>query len=221
MEFLQFHPTGMIWPPSVRGILVTEGVRGEGGVLLNKNGERFMFNSIPEPYRNQTSDNEEEGWRYIQGDKNAKRPPELLTRDHVARCIVKEIKEGRGQPAWWSIPRYFWIKKKISNSEAHIKKKLPGMYHMFKNWLTMILPKNHGDRSHYTLYDGRHRVDAETQMSTLPGLFAAGDCGAGLHGANRLGGIHFQIFWCLGKEPVSMQQSLPKKIMRSLLMKDC
>src|SRR6202789_1141268 len=98
MEFVQFHPTGMIWPPSVRGILVTEGVRGEGGVLRNKNGERFMFKDIPPLYTTQTADNEEEGWRYTQGDKNARRRPELLTRDHVARCIRREVQEGRGSP---------------------------------------------------------------------------------------------------------------------------
>src|SRR5256886_1752672 len=98
MEFVQFHPTGMIWPPSVRGILVTEGVRGEGGILRNKLGRRFMFDDIPDAYKNQTADNEEEGWRYTQGDKDARRPPELLTRDHVARCIVGEIKAGRGRP---------------------------------------------------------------------------------------------------------------------------
>src|SRR6201990_919626 len=98
MEFVQFHPTGMVWPPSVRGILVTEGVRGEGGILLNKDNKRFMFEEIPELYRNQTADNPEEGWRYTQGDRNARRPPELLTRDHVARCIVREIREGRGSP---------------------------------------------------------------------------------------------------------------------------
>src|ERR1700749_1980830 len=96
MEFVQFHPTGMIWPPSVRGILVTEAVRGEGGVLRNSEGRRFMFDDIPENYRTQTADNEEEGWRYTQGDKNARRPPELLTRDHVARCINREVKAGRG-----------------------------------------------------------------------------------------------------------------------------
>src|SRR5262249_54355501 len=94
MEFIQFHPTGMVWPPSVRGILVTEGVRGEGGVLRNKHGKRFMFDDIPENYKHQTADSEEEGWRYTQGDKDARRPPELLTRDHVARCIVREVKEG-------------------------------------------------------------------------------------------------------------------------------
>src|SRR5687768_1666961 len=124
VEFTQFHPTGMVWPPSVAGILVTESVRGEGGILLNKNGERFMFNDIPDLYKNQTADNEEEGWRYTQGDKNAKRPPELLTRDHVARCIVREIKEGRGSPHHGVFLDISWIKKKISNSEEHIKKKL-------------------------------------------------------------------------------------------------
>src|SRR5918993_298020 len=98
MEFIQFHPTGMVWPPSVRGILVTEGVRGEGGILLNSEGRRFMFDDIPPLYKNQTADNPEEGWRYTQGDKNARRPPELLTRDHVARCIMREVKEGRGSP---------------------------------------------------------------------------------------------------------------------------
>src|SRR3982074_3690237 len=104
MEFVQFHPTGMIWPPSVRGILVTEGVRGEGGVLRNRDGKRFMFDSIPDNYKSQTADNEEEGWRYTQGDKEARRPPELLTRDHVARMIVREVKEGRGSPHGGAVP---------------------------------------------------------------------------------------------------------------------
>src|SRR5205085_4602393 len=98
MEYVQFHPTGMVWPPSVAGMLVTEGVRGEGGILTNADGKRFMFDFIPDNYKTQTADNEEEGWRYTQGDKNARRPPELLTREHVARCIVREIKEGRGSP---------------------------------------------------------------------------------------------------------------------------
>ena len=121
MEFMQFHPTGMVWPPSVLGILVTEGVRGEGGILTNKEGKRFMFDSIPENYRAQTADNEEEGWRYCQGDKNARRPPELLTRDHVARCIVREIKEGRGSPHGGVYLDIAWIKEKISNAAEHIK----------------------------------------------------------------------------------------------------
>src|SRR5436305_13433930 len=132
MEFVQFHPTGMVWPPSVRGILVTEGVRGEGGILVNRDGRRFMFDDMPENYRNQTADNEEEGWRYTQGDKNARRPPELLTRDHVARAIMKEVREGRGSPHGGVFLDISWIKSKLSNSEEHIRKKLPSMYHQFK-----------------------------------------------------------------------------------------
>src|SRR3954465_8641913 len=132
MEFVQFHPTGMIWPPSVQGILVTEGVRGEGGVLRNSQGRRFMFDDIPENYRSQTADNPEEGWRYTQGDKNARRPPELLTRDHVARCIVREIKEGRGSPHGGVFLDIAWIKQKLPNAAEHIKRKLPSMYHQFK-----------------------------------------------------------------------------------------
>src|SRR5437667_6804347 len=132
MECVQFHPTGMVWPPSVRGILVTEGVRGEGGVLQNKDGRRFMFDDIPELYKNQTADNPEEGWRYCQGDKEARRPPELLTRDHVARCIVREIKAGRGSPHHGVFLDISWIKEKIPKAAEHIKKKLPSMYHQFK-----------------------------------------------------------------------------------------
>src|SRR5205823_238941 len=132
MEFVQFHPTGMIWPPSVMGILVTEGVRGEGGILTNKDGRRFMFEAIPENYKAQTADNEEEGWRYCQGDKNARRPPELLTRDHVSRCIVREIKEGRGTLHGGVFLDISWIKQKLPNSAEYIKKKLPSMYHQFK-----------------------------------------------------------------------------------------
>src|SRR5579875_1478897 len=189
MEFVQFHPTGMVWPPSVQGILVTEGVRGEGGVLRNKEGRRFMFDDIPENYRSQTADNFEEGWRYTQGDKNARRPPELLTRDHVARCIVREIKAGRGSPHGGVYLDISWIKEKIPNSEEHIKRKLPSMYHQFKQLADIDItkePMEIGPTTHYVM--GGIRVDAETQMSTVPGLFAAGECAAGLHGANRLGG---------------------------------
>ena len=132
MEFVQFHPTGMVWPPSVKGILVTEGVRGEGGVLRNKDGKRFMFDDIPDNYRSSTADNEEEGWRYTQGDKSCRRPPELLTRDHVARCINREVKAGRGSPHGGVFLDISWIKEKIPNSVEHIKKKLPSMYHQFK-----------------------------------------------------------------------------------------
>jgi succinate dehydrogenase / fumarate reductase, flavoprotein subunit len=189
MEFVQFHPTGMIWPPSVRGILVTEGVRGEGGVLRNKNGERFMFKDIPAPYLNQTADTEEEGWRYTQGDKNARRPPELLTRDHVARCIRREVREGRGSPHGGVFLDIAWIKEKIPNAPELIKKKLPSMYHQFKQLADIDItqePMEVGPTTHYMM--GGVRVDPDSQMSDVPGLFAAGECAAGLHGANRLGG---------------------------------
>ncbi|MDX2045906.1 MAG: fumarate reductase/succinate dehydrogenase flavoprotein subunit [Chitinophagaceae bacterium] len=200
MEFVQFHPTGMVWPPSVQGILVTEGVRGEGGILLNRNAERFMFNDIPELYRNQTADNEEEGWRYTQGDRNAKRPPELLTRDHVARCIVREIKEGRGSPHNGVLLDISWIKKKMPNAAEHIKKKLPSMYHQFKKLADIDItkePMEVGPTTHYMM--GGISVNADTQMSTVPGLFAAGECAAGLHGANRLGGNSLSDLLVFGK----------------------
>jgi succinate dehydrogenase / fumarate reductase flavoprotein subunit len=189
MEFVQFHPTGMVWPPSVRGILVTEGVRGEGGILVNREGRRFMFEDVPENYRSQTADNEEEGWRYTQGDKSARRPPELLTRDHVARAIIKEVREGRGSPHGGVFLDISWIRSKLPNAEEHIKKKLPSMYHQFKQLADIDItkePMEVGPTTHYVM--GGIRVDADTQMSTVPGLFAAGECGAGLHGANRLGG---------------------------------
>src|SRR5579862_5716611 len=200
MEFVQFHPTGMIWPPSVRGILVTEGVRGEGGVLRNKEGRRFMFDSIPPLYANQTSDTEEEGWRYTQGDKNARRPPELLTRDHVARCIRREVKEGRGSPHGGVFLDIAWIKERIPNAPEHIKKKLPSMYHQFKQLADIDItkePMEIGPTMHYVM--GGVMVDAETQMSTVPGLFAAGECSAGLHGANRLGGNSLSDLLVFGK----------------------
>ncbi len=189
MEFVQFHPTGMVWPPSVRGILVTEGVRGEGGILTNSEGNRFMFDDIPDLYKNQTADSPEEGWIYTQGDKEARRPPELLTRDHVARCIVREIREGRGSPHDGVYLDIAWIKEKLSNAEEHIKRKLPSMYHQFKQLADIDITKEAmevGPTTHYVM--GGVLVDADTQMSTVPGLFAAGECAAGLHGANRLGG---------------------------------
>jgi len=200
MEFIQFHPTGMIWPPSVQGILVTEGVRGEGGVLLNKEGRRFMFDDIPEPYRNQTADNEEEGWRYTQGDKSARRPPELLTRDHVARCIMREVKAGRGSPHGGVFLDIAWIKKRLSGAEAHIKRKLPSMYHQFKELGDIDITQEAmevGPTTHYIM--GGIRVDADSQMSSIPGLFAAGECAAGINGANRLGGNSLSDLLVFGK----------------------
>ena len=189
MEFVQFHPTGMVWPISVRGILVTEGVRGEGGVLRNKEGRRFMFDEIPDLYKEQTADTEEEGWRYTQGDKNARRPPELLTRDHVARCINREVKAGRGSEHGGVFLDIAWIKEKIPKSAEHIQRKLPSMYHQFKQLADIDItvdPMEVGPTTHYMM--GGVRVDGDSQMSNVPGLFGAGEAAAGLHGANRLGG---------------------------------
>jgi succinate dehydrogenase / fumarate reductase flavoprotein subunit len=200
MEFVQFHPTGMVWPPSVRGILVTEGVRGEGGRLLNSKGERFMFNDIPDLYKNQVCKDPEEGWRYVTGDKNANRPPELLTRDHVARCINREVKAGRGSPHGGVFLDIAWIKERVKNGEEHIKKKLPSMYHQFKTLANIDItqePMEVGPTTHYVM--GGVKVDGDTQMSTVPGLFAAGEVAAGLHGANRLGGNSLSDLIVFGK----------------------
>ncbi|MBX3375980.1 MAG: fumarate reductase/succinate dehydrogenase flavoprotein subunit [Phycisphaeraceae bacterium] len=200
MEFVQFHPTGMVWPPSVRGILVTEGVRGEGGVLRNSQGKRFMFDDIPDNYKPSTADSEEEGWRYVLGDKSARRPPELLTRDHVARCINREVKAGRGSPHGGVFLDIAWIKTKLANGEEHIKKKLPSMYHQFITLAGVDItkePMEVGPTTHYVM--GGVKVDGDTQMSTVPGLFAAGEVAAGLHGANRLGGNSLSDLIVFGK----------------------
>ena len=200
MEYLQFHPTGMVWPPSVRGILVTEGVRGEGGVLRNSEGNRFMFDDIPDLYKDQTADNPEEGWIYTQGDKEARRPPELLTRDHVARCIIREIREGRGSPHGGVFLDIAWIREKLPNAPEHIKRKLPSMYHQFKELANLDIteePMEVGPTTHYAM--GGIRVDGDTQMSTVQGLFAAGECAGGMHGANRLGGNSLSDLLVFGK----------------------
>jgi succinate dehydrogenase / fumarate reductase flavoprotein subunit len=200
MEFIQFHPTGMIWPPSVMGILVTESVRGEGGVLRNKDGKRFMYDDIPDNYKSQTSTDPEEGWRYTQNDKNAKRPPELLTRDHVARCINREVKAGRGSPHGGVFLDISWIKEKIPNAAEHIKKKLPSMYHQFMQLANLDItkePMEVGPTTHYAM--GGIRVNGDTQATNVLGLFAAGECAAGLHGANRLGGNSLSDLIVFGK----------------------
>jgi succinate dehydrogenase flavoprotein subunit len=200
MEFIQFHPTGMIWPPSVKGILVTESVRGEGGVLKNKEGRRFMYDDIPDNYKSQTSMDPEEGWRYTQNDKSAKRPPELLTRDHVARCINREVKAGRGSPHGGVFLDIAWIKEKIPNAPEHIKRKLPSMYHQFMQLANLDItkePMEVGPTTHYAM--GGIRVNGETQATNVPGLFAAGECAAGLHGANRLGGNSLSDLIVFGK----------------------
>ncbi len=200
MEFVQFHPTGMVWPMSVRGILVTEGVRGEGGVLRNSEGKRFMFDDIPDNYKAQTADSEAEGWKYTQGDKEARRPPELLTRDHVARCINREVKAGRGSPHGGVFLDIAWIKQHIPDAENHIKRKLPSMYHQFKQLAGIDItkePMEVGPTTHYMM--GGIKVDGDTQMSSVPGLFAAGEAAGGLHGANRLGGNSLSDLLVFGK----------------------
>jgi succinate dehydrogenase / fumarate reductase flavoprotein subunit len=210
MEFVQFHPTGMIWPPSVRGILVTEGVRGEGGVLRNKTGNRFMFGDIPANYKPQTAENEEEGFQYVLGEKyqgkDSRRPPELLTRDHVARCIVREVREGRGSPhggvflELQTFAEWFGKRAKKFDAAEHWKKKLPSMYHQFKELGGLDItkePMEVGPTTHYVM--GGVRVDSDTQMSRIPGLFACGECAAGINGANRLGGNSLSDLLVLGK----------------------
>ena len=200
MEFIQFHPTGMVWPLSVKGILVTEGVRGEGGVLKNSEGRRFMFDDIPDNYKPQTAADPEEGWRYTQGDKSARRPPELLTRDHVARCIRREVNAGRGSPHGGVFLDIAWIKEKLPKAEEHIKRKLPSMYHQFMQLADLDItkePMEVGPTMHYIM--GGIRVDADTQMTTIPGLFAAGECSAGINGANRLGGNSLSDLIVFGK----------------------
>ncbi len=184
MEFIQFHPTGMVWPPSVKGTLVTEGVRGEGGILLNNKGERFMFNYIPEAFAAETAKDEKEGNDWLNGKKGAMRPPELLTRDVVAKAIMKEVKEGRGSPHGGAF-------LDIANRREpdYIKKKLPSMYHQFKELGDLDIteePMEVGPTTHYMM--GGISVDAETGASSLKGMYAAGEAAAGLHGANRLGG---------------------------------
>ena len=159
-----------------------------------------MFDDIPDAYRRQTADNEEEGWRYTQGDKNARRPPELLTRDHVARCIVREIKQGRGSPHGGVYLDIAWIKARLPNAAEHIQKKLPSMYHQFKQLADIDItkePMEIGPTTHYIM--GGVRVDGDTQMSSVAGLFAAGECAAGLHGANRLGGNSLSDLLVFGK----------------------
>ena len=200
MEFVQFHPTGMVWPPSVRGLLVTEGVRGEGGVLRNSEGRRFMFDDIPDNYKAQTAADPEEGWRYVMQDKDARRPPELLTRDHVARCIRREVKAGRGSPHGGVFLDIAWIKERIPNAAEHIKRKLPSMYHQFKELADLDITKEPMEIGPTTPYImGGIKVNADSQESTIPGLFAAGECAAGINGANRLGGNSLSDLIVFGK----------------------
>jgi succinate dehydrogenase / fumarate reductase flavoprotein subunit len=212
MEFVQFHPTGMVWPPSVKGLLVTEGVRGEGGVLRNNQGRRFMFDDIPDNYKPQTASDPEEGWRYVMHDKTARRPPELLTRDHVARCITREVKAGRGSPHGGVFLDIAWIKEKLPNAEEHIKRKLPSMYHQFKELADLDItkePMEIGPTMHYMM--GGIRVDGDSQMTSVPGLFAAGECASGINGANRLGGNSLSDLIVFGKRAGEYAAAYAKK----------
>jgi succinate dehydrogenase / fumarate reductase flavoprotein subunit len=184
MEFVQFHPTGMVWPPSVRGILVTEGVRGDGGVLKNASGERFMFRYIPEMFRAETADTEEEADRWYTDKQGARRTPDLLPRDEVARAINTEVKEGKG-----SLHGGVLLDIATRRDPDYIRRRLPSMYHQFLELADVDITKEVmevGPTCHYVM--GGVRVDAETQASTVPGLFAAGEVAGGMHGANRLGG---------------------------------
>ena len=211
MEFTQFHPTGMVWPPSVRGTLVTEGVRGEGGILVNSENKRFMYDNIPDRFAAETADSEEEADRWLAGDKDARRPPELLTRDVVARAIRKEVKAGRGSPHGGA-----FLDIANRRSAEDIKRKLPSMYHQFNVLAELDITKESmevGPTLHYFM--GGVRVDADTQMTRVPGLFAAGECAAGVHGANRLGGNSLSDLLVCGKlagsGAVDYIKSLPNK----------
>lgn len=200
MEFVQFHPTGMVWPPSVKGTLITEGVRGEGGVLKNSNGERFMFDNIPDLFKGDYAETEEEANRWVDavvaGEiAEARRPPELLTRDVVARAIRKEVRAGRGSPHGG-----VFLDIATRRSAEAIKRKLPSMYHQFKELADVDITKDPmevGPTCHYVM--GGIRVDSDTQESTVPGLFAAGESAGGMHGSNRLGGNSLSDLLVFGK----------------------
>jgi len=200
MEFVQFHPTGMVWPPSVRGTLVTEGVRGEGGVLTNNKGERFMFGGIPDMFKDEFAETEEEADRWVAavvaGERpDARRPPELLTRDVVARAIRREVREGRGSPHGG-----VFLDIASRRSAEAIIRKLPGMHHQFKELADIDITKDPmevGPTCHYMM--GGVRVHPETQESSVAGLFAAGEVAGGMHGANRLGGNSLSDLLVFGK----------------------
>jgi succinate dehydrogenase / fumarate reductase flavoprotein subunit len=184
MEFVQFHPTGMVWPPSVKGLLVTESVRGDGGILRNSEGKRFMFEYIPEFFKSETADTEEEADRWYDDKTNNRRPPELLPRDEVARAINSEIKAGRGSPHGG-----VFLDIASRRDPEYIRKRLPSMYHQFKELADVDItaePMEIGPTCHYVM--GGVEVDADTELSGVTGLYAVGECSGGMHGSNRLGG---------------------------------
>ncbi len=195
MEFVQFHPTGMVWPPSVKGLLVTESVRGDGGILKNSEGERFMFDYIPEFFKAETADTVEEADRWYDDKKNNRRPPELLPRDEVARAINSEIKAGRGTPHGG-----IYLDIASRRSAEFIRKRLPSMYHQFKELADVDItaePMEIGPTCHYVM--GGIEVDADTQESAVTGLYAVGECSGGMHGSNRLGGNSLGDLLVFGK----------------------
>jgi succinate dehydrogenase / fumarate reductase flavoprotein subunit len=195
MEFVQFHPTGMVWPPSVRGILVTESVRGDGGVLRNSEGKRFMFNYVPDVFRAQYAETEEEADRWYTDPDHNRRPPELLPRDEVARSINSEIKAGRGSPHGG-----VFLDIASRRPADYILKRLPSMYHQFKELADVDItkePMEIGPTCHYVM--GGVEVDPDTAASSVPGLFAAGEVSGGMHGSNRLGGNSLSDLLVFGK----------------------
>ncbi|MGB0101245.1 MAG: fumarate reductase/succinate dehydrogenase flavoprotein subunit [Nocardioides sp.] len=195
MEFVQFHPTGMVWPPSVKGLLVTESVRGDGGILKNSEGKRFMFDYIPEFFRAETADTVEEADRWYDDKANNRRPPELLPRDEVARAINSEIKAGRGSPHGG-----IYLDIASRRSAEFIRKRLPSMYHQFKELADVDItaePMEIGPTCHYVM--GGVEVDADTQESAVTGLYAVGECSGGMHGSNRLGGNSLGDLLVFGK----------------------
>jgi succinate dehydrogenase / fumarate reductase flavoprotein subunit len=195
MEFVQFHPTGMVWPPSVKGLLVTESVRGDGGILKNSEGKRFMFDYIPEFFKAETADNVEEADRWYDDKKNNRRPPELLPRDEVARAINAEIKAGRGSPHGG-----IYLDIASRRTPEFIHKRLPSMYHQFKELADVDItkePMEIGPTCHYVM--GGVEVDPDTELSSVPGLYAVGECSGGMHGSNRLGGNSLSDLIVFGK----------------------
>ncbi|MEV0713668.1 fumarate reductase/succinate dehydrogenase flavoprotein subunit [Asanoa sp. NPDC050611] len=197
MEFLQFHPTGMVWPPSVKGILVTESVRGDGGVLKNSEGKRFMFDYVPDVFRKQYAETEEEADRWYTDPDNNRRPPELLPRDEVARAINNEVKEGRGTPAGG-----IYLDIASRRSADYIQKRLPSMYHQFKELADVDItkePMEIGPTCHYVMGGVEVDPDSGAAMGHVQGLFAAGEVSGGMHGSNRLGGNSLSDLLVFGK----------------------
>ncbi|HEY1269247.1 MAG TPA: fumarate reductase/succinate dehydrogenase flavoprotein subunit [Candidatus Binatia bacterium] len=214
MEMVQFHPTGMVWPPSVRGILVTEGVRGDGGTLKNSTGKRFMFDYIPDFFKAETADTEKEADAWYEDKKNNKRTPDLLPRDEVARAINSEVKAGRGSPHGG-----VFLDIASRRSADYIQKRLPSMYHQFKELAGVDITKEAmevGPTCHYIM--GGVRVDGETTATTVPGLFAAGETAAGLHGANRLGGNSLSDLLVFGRRAGQHAAEYAKKVSGSAVV---